>query len=521
MNPPNLTLQEYARRYFDFGWNIIPLFKYSKNPASASHLFPQGGWLEYQKRKITKEEFNKFFIENKPTGVGLITGKISGVVVVDEDSYKQGGMRFELDSPLKVKTASGGKHYYFRYEDQVKSSGFRQGVNIEVKGDGGFVVLPPSEVLNKEGKIGKYVWEKAATKIHEIPTIRESQLSKYKNAFNEYQRLHDLVNADLGTRHNNLLKIALKMFLRFKKEEWDLAADYIRDAASKFNPPYDTKDAERIIRDAANFISTHSKEEVEERIQKQIEIKVYSSKQAEELYAKKQKEYGEGLTTGFEKLDKYFKFLPEQVYMLSASTHIGKTTFVLNIASLIAKSGHKVLFASLEQGVQIVPRIKSILGEDKLPEKFSILDTDGFPTADDFITTINELPDKPEILFLDHLHYFARGNKKANEEIDRIIVEIQVMAKKLKIPIFVISHVRKLNDSKAPTMDDLKDSVSLSQIPAVVMLLHRDTIDPDLQLEGQGIYNPEGYLFINKNRIQGKTGSLKIRLENDGKIIFL
>ncbi len=120
MNPPNLTLQEYAKRYFDFGWNIIPLFKHSKNPASASHLFPQGGWLEYQKRKITKEEFNKFFIENKPTGVGLITGKISGVVVVDEDSYKQGGMRFDLDSPLKVKTASGGKHYYFRYEDQVK-----------------------------------------------------------------------------------------------------------------------------------------------------------------------------------------------------------------------------------------------------------------------------------------------------------------------------------------------------------------------------------------------------------------
>mgnify|MGYP001615981146 FL=1 len=132
------------------------------------------------------------------------------------------------------------------------------------------------------------------------------------------------------------------------------------------------------------------------------------------------------------------------------------------------------------------------------------------------------MKEKPDIMCIDHLHYFARGNKGATEEIDRIIVRIQVMAKELEIPILIISHLRKLNSDKTPTLDDLKDSVSLSQIPAVVCLIQREKNDPDLQIDEKfpSIYENKGKIIIAKNRIQGKTGILDFTINQLGVISF-
>lgn len=522
MNPKNYTLGQLARKYYDMGWNIIPLFDNSKNPATGAKLMLSGGWLEYQKRRITEEEFKRFFIDNSPTGLGVITGKISGIVVVDEDSYKKDGMKFEIDSPLKVRTASGGHHYYFKYADAVKTTGYSKGINIEIKSDGGFVVLPPSTVTSKQGFLSSYEWESALDV--PLPTISEAQLTKYKPQGGSQIDLHDVLNAASGSRHNDLRTFALMMFNRFKKEEWDVAQSLVRDENKKLKEPLPVNEINRIIKDSMNFVFKNPVDKgpspifVDKVDQK---LNIYTGAQAEELYDKKQTAYGGGISTGYPRLDEYFKFLPEQLYMLSAATHIGKTTFAVNMAANISRMGKNVLFASLEQGIYIVPRVKSVLGVKNMPLTFSILDSDGFPSVDDFIKMISGMDTKPDVLFLDHLHYFARGGNKASEEIDRIVVEIQVMAKKLQLPILLISHVRKLNGSKIPTMDDMKDSVSLSQIPAVVMLLHRGMTDPDLQITGQGIYEQEGILFINKNRIQGKTGSLKIRVEDSGIINFI
>lgn len=510
------TLFEWAQKYWRLGWNVIPLFNYQKNPASASHLLPKGGWLELQKRRVTEEELDLWFKKNKPTGIGVITGKISDIVVVDEDSYKQGGLKIDFQSPMITQTASGGKHYFFKYKENIKTIGYRQNINIEVKSDGGFVVLPPSKVINKFGATAEYQWLKATT--NPLPTIDEAIINEFKTKYQNYYSLHDLVGVGEGQRHNNLRTIALKTFSRFKKEDWDLAGNYIRFEAKRMNPPLPEKEVERLIKDCANFILTHSKTEIEKTIATTGKLIVLSPEETKKLYEEKVTKYKDGLSTGYSSLDEYFKFLPEQLYLLSASTHIGKTTFALNIAGKIALSGKRVLFASLEQGVFILPRLRSIFQKDII-DNFSTITSDEFPTADDFIYTIQDLREKPDILFLDHLHYFARGEKKANEEIDRIIVEIQVMAKKLQLPIFVIAHVRKLiSDNKIPTLDDIKDSVSLSQIPSVIMIMHREKKDLDLVLENEGIYSNKGKIVIYKNRIQGKTGVLEFSIDNYGKI---
>lgn len=90
----------------------------------------------------------------KDHGIGLATGVRSGVVVIDLDFKPVQGVNgleslallgFVPDT-LTVATPSGGFHLYFRHPGAtIKNSASAIGPGIDVRGDGGYVVLPDSE----------------------------------------------------------------------------------------------------------------------------------------------------------------------------------------------------------------------------------------------------------------------------------------------------------------------------------------------------------------------------------------
>lgn len=93
------------------------------------------------------------------SNVGIATGTWSRVFVVDVDADKGGYEsldRYERESgrisdTYAVATGGGGKHFYFECPiigDVPNPVGFRPG--IDVRGDGGYVVAPPS--LHKSGR---------------------------------------------------------------------------------------------------------------------------------------------------------------------------------------------------------------------------------------------------------------------------------------------------------------------------------------------------------------------------------
>lgn len=225
-----MNIKLLATKYRARGWNVIPLFGYSKNPGftpdpRSSHL-PEYtdvegnvryGWDPLKTRKVTDEEFQRWFSDPRVTGVGVITGSISGLVVADEDSYKADGMKFGIASPMVAKTARGGGHHCFRYTEPVKTSGFRKGVNIEIKSDGGFIVLTPSQVyLDQEkmsGPIGMYTWLSYIEQ-DKLPTITEADLKPYKAPTAPDGRvvLSEHVGVAAGARHERLRTVALSTF---------------------------------------------------------------------------------------------------------------------------------------------------------------------------------------------------------------------------------------------------------------------------------------------------------------------
>jgi len=97
-------------------------------------------------------------------GIGLATGEKSAVWVLDVDP-RSGGVAslaaLELaNGPLPVtitaNTGSGGVHYYFKYPGpEYRNTAGALGAGLDTRGDGGYVVLPPS--AHKSGK--RYSWK--------------------------------------------------------------------------------------------------------------------------------------------------------------------------------------------------------------------------------------------------------------------------------------------------------------------------------------------------------------------------
>lgn len=94
------------------------------------------------------------------SNIGIATGAPSGVIVVDIDGAagEQSWQNLEarnavLDDTWMVRTGSGGIHFYLTAVDGVRNSASRFAPGVDIRGDGGYVIAPPS--LHKDGK---YEW---------------------------------------------------------------------------------------------------------------------------------------------------------------------------------------------------------------------------------------------------------------------------------------------------------------------------------------------------------------------------
>lgn len=144
------TMLEWAKYYRDtMGWSVIPIVKGAKNPSIP--------WTEYQTRKATDEELNKWF-KNDNANIGVVTGKISNIAVVDIDTEEgmQEITKYIPDSTITptVSTPKGGQHLYFTMPDIDLRNNTRAVPGCDLRAEGGYVVAPPS--INGNGKA--YHW---------------------------------------------------------------------------------------------------------------------------------------------------------------------------------------------------------------------------------------------------------------------------------------------------------------------------------------------------------------------------
>ena len=86
--------------------------------------------------------------------VGVPTGERSGLLVLDVDPRDGGPQSLDAlvreNGPLprtaRARTGGGGVHLFFRYpaQKQIRNSAGCLGPGLDVRGEGGYVVVPPS-----------------------------------------------------------------------------------------------------------------------------------------------------------------------------------------------------------------------------------------------------------------------------------------------------------------------------------------------------------------------------------------
>jgi hypothetical protein len=166
-----MNKKESALHYLSLGMSVIPVGKDKK---------PLIQWLEFQNRLPSTDEINEWFIKFNDPNIGIVTGKISNLFVVDVDSTEalievEKYIPDSLETPV-VSTPRGGRHFYFRHIDGISN---RANIleKVDVRTQGGFIVAPPS--VNGNGKAWSWITGLDST----ISDVPDSLVFILKKAF--------------------------------------------------------------------------------------------------------------------------------------------------------------------------------------------------------------------------------------------------------------------------------------------------------------------------------------------------
>jgi hypothetical protein len=142
---------ESARQYQRLGLSVIPVGR-DKHPLVE--------WKPYQDESPHTDQVDEWWTKWPEANIGTVTGKVSGLVVLDADGPPGLASLKALHTPAKTWVSrtgrpEGGWQQFFRHPGHStigNRAGLRPG--LDVRGDGGYVILPPS--LHASGR--RYEW---------------------------------------------------------------------------------------------------------------------------------------------------------------------------------------------------------------------------------------------------------------------------------------------------------------------------------------------------------------------------
>ncbi len=139
----------FALNYLKHGFSVIPLRPRGKEP-----LIP---WTEFQKRRASEAEVKSWFVRWPEANIGIVSGKISGIAVIDLDGTEGFNSCSALGLVSTCISITGrGKHLWYKLPSvqDIVTNAVRIKPGIDIRGEGGFVVAPPS--IHESGR--RYRW---------------------------------------------------------------------------------------------------------------------------------------------------------------------------------------------------------------------------------------------------------------------------------------------------------------------------------------------------------------------------
>jgi hypothetical protein len=244
-------------------WSVIPVEPRGKRPLVA--------WLEYQERCPTATELAAWFGRWPEANVGIVTGIVSGLVVLDVDARHGGAQSLSaleaahgpLPRTIAVETGGGGRHFYFSHPGGIVHNKVGLAPGIDLRGDGGCVVAPPS--MHPSGR--RYAWAPgrapAQAKLAPLP-VWLAQLARPEHGRAGHPLAHwrELTRRRIseGERNNTIASLAGHLFWRGVDAEvvFELLEAWNREHCE---PPLTADEVARVVESIAHLHERRGEEE--------------------------------------------------------------------------------------------------------------------------------------------------------------------------------------------------------------------------------------------------------------------
>lgn len=214
----------------------------------------------------TEAQVREWFTKNPNTNIGFKTGKVSGILVLDND-----GVTITEPMPLTPTSTSrpGHFHSYFMAPDfYVPPSASKIGPHLDIRCDQAFIVAPPSKHFNKEtGEVdGEYNWVDGMSP-DDIPfapcpdwlVLRIKETLTNAHGFDWSGAL----NVGTGARDDTLTRAAASLVAKGFEE--DTALGILRGINATYDPPLPDDLVINKLETAIGFINSQKKKETEEK----------------------------------------------------------------------------------------------------------------------------------------------------------------------------------------------------------------------------------------------------------------
>jgi hypothetical protein len=263
-----MTTVEAALDYAERGWLVVPLHNPEQSKCSCrkkkcsspgKHPRTKHGLKDGSR---DSKQIESWWEKWPDANLGILTGQESGLLVLDVDgedgkeSLKQLiAAHGNLPKTLRAKTGRRGPdgkpkgcHYYFRAPvgASLRNSAGVLGKGLDIRGDGGYVVAPPS--LHPSGLL--YQWLAPEPPLAALPPWMLAELASAKPA-SEVARAQGEAIAE-GGRNHALTSLAGTMRRRSMTSE-AIEAALMKENDARCQPPLPASEVRGIARSVARY----------------------------------------------------------------------------------------------------------------------------------------------------------------------------------------------------------------------------------------------------------------------------
>lgn len=494
----------WAQKYLGLGWSLIPLRPKSKEP-----LIP---WTEFQNRKASEQELKIWLNKWPEMNLGICTGSISRLVVVDLDALP--GAKFGRDLKLvsSVSQLTGnGKQLFYKWTEHVDNSASKIATGVDIRGDGGYVVVCPS--IHPNGK--RYRWERFVPDSLSVFICPPVLNTDYLKTENTTLSKHSIKQVGLGKESGWIAKSLEEMKIGNIDDTLTSILGRLRrdgysehDALALLEPAAREKGAtnghvaDKIKNVWHRYPSGSSDRELCGGLfQQNTNVQIHSP-DSEESYTQFQSyEAGKrgciGMGTGFPTLDKMFEggLKSERLFTIAALTGVGKTNFGIALSANLCQQGKRVLYFSTEfQYQKVWTRYIATLKE---PERFR---EHAFYVVDSYSPNLEQVEEAikkvmPDVFIFDFIQHIG----KEKEILTAFMRGCQFIQRKYNTQGVILAQLNRHADfvengkKIEPRLSMIEGSATLEQASSRVLLLQETKVTPEMnEISGYLAKNDSG-----------------------------